>query len=264
MKAKRGSTLVYTERGFEAERSLDLPEDKAVGGHAGQTCPHGGPLLFGVPVCAYCGDPEEQLGLGILYIARKVSKQVRGVTFDDNDVIGAVAIALHINSGEICRAKNPTALAFLIGLRAARKLYRHPGGIKTFATEEAGLELAASRTEMSEDWNRQCFEAVRSFPGVDQVWNPANFDLLHRTIEEAKQSLPTEPFDVWKIIDLRLGLTGRDHYWGEIAKMLNEGVEEPISARDLGRIYDFGLASIRAHLVKKLCPIATWAPNGNE
>jgi hypothetical protein len=276
VRAKKGSSYVFTERGPEAEQSLNLHDvpEKPVGG---QRCPHDGLMLFGIPVCGFCGDPRQQMGHAIMFLARRVSRQIRGCTFTPDDVIGTVALALVINTKQILKAANPTGLATTIAMAAARKLYRHLGGIKSTpvgkmdlgSDEGEPIETTTQKLdyldgllrteEMNEKWRRQCYEGVRTFPGIDVVWNEENFQLLKDAIEEAKLALPTYPINVWTVIDMRLGLSGPDFFWTDIAKMFSK--LEPISPKQVSRTYDAGLGVIREHLLRMLVPPMTKAPD---
>jgi hypothetical protein len=258
MRAKRRGTYVYTEPGGYGAGIETVSTTVTVG----DACPHGGFRIGKVLVCGECGDSEHQLGLAILYIAKKVAYQVTGKTFTANDVIGGVSLALVLNRDRILKANNPGALAFVIGRRAALRLYRPGRSVPTIAVSQMNLpeddgdgeslettsqrlEFLAGRTSYEEEWREVYSGRGRTFPGLDLVMNPANFLLLQRVIEEARQRIP---LDTWRVIDLRLDLDdfGECLTWRAISKLT------PYKTNDLPEIYRQGLAVIHDHIVKRL------------
>jgi hypothetical protein len=164
MRAKRRGTYVYTEPGFGAGIEI-VPAAVAVD----DACPHGGFRIGNVLVCGKCGDSEHQLGLAILYIAKKVAYQVTGKTFTTDDVIGSVSLALVLNRDRILKANNPGALAYVIGRRAALRFYRPGRSAPTIAVSQMNLpeddgdreslettsqrlEFLAGRASYEEEW----------------------------------------------------------------------------------------------------------------
>lgn len=256
--AKSRSRLVYAPQGPGAKQS-DKPEKQNVG----PTCRHGGVIVMGIEACGICNP--EAMGFALVHLARKVSRQFRGL--NPSDVEGAVALALFLQAAEIQRADNPTALANTIAFCAGRKLYRAPGGITADeAVESTPEKLGAlgkvARYEMAESWRAKCYAAMETFPGLPNVLrNPANYQLIEEAIAEARDSLPTEPVDVWLVVDLRTGYSGlRERNFTEIAKMVSVGGQR-ITPREVGRAYKDGLAAIKEHIVRRLLPLTTKAPD---
>jgi hypothetical protein len=262
MRAKRRGTYVYTEPGGHGAGIETVSTTVTVG----DACPHGGFRIGKVLVCGECGDSEHQLGLAILYIAKKVAYQVTGKTFTANDVIGGVSLALVLNRDRILKANNPGALAYVIGRRAALRLYRSGRSVPTVAVSQMNLpendndgeslETTTQRLEylygtnvvqreLEEEWREVCSGRGRTFPGLDLVMNQANLLLLRRVIEEARQRIT---LDTWHVIELRLDLDdfGECLTWREISKLT------PYKMNDLPEIYRQGLAVIHDHIVKRL------------
>ena len=261
LRAKRGSRYIYAGEGF-AESDVVGVADAAVG----DACRHGGFRIGNVLVCGECGDPEHQLGLAILYIAKKCAYEVTGKTFTRDDVIGVVALALVLNRERILQANNPGGLAYVIGRRAALRLYRSGRSVSTIAVSQINLpendndgERLESTTqrldylygkkviqqELEEEWREACSARGRTFPGLDLVMSQANFLLLRRVIEEAKQRISLH---TWHVIELRLDLDdfGECLTWREISKMT------PFKMNDLPEVCRQGLAVIHDHIVKRL------------
>lgn len=274
MRARRGGTLVYTERGLGAGVEI-VPKDVAGDTHA--ACIHGGFQIGKVLICGHCGDPELQLGLAISFIARKAAFDAFGKASADDDMIGAAALALWMNQDKILKAQNPGGLAYVIGKKAAMRVYRSRrfsvldeegnrrlrlrqipvSQLNLPAENEEGDELETLdqrldflqrelvHEEMEEDWRELCSARGREFPGLDLVMSAANFLLLRRTIEEARQNIS---LDEWRVIDLRLDLDddGECLTWREISKVT------PFKFNDLPVIYQRALGVIRDYIVARL------------
>jgi hypothetical protein len=284
MKAKRRGKLVYTQRGYGAQiKSEPSPVTPVLVTTPTQVihnppapvvpeevCPHGGLLLGGKPVCGLCGDEEQQIGLAMLHIARKVSYRVPVVSSTKEDVTMTVVLALVANQNRILRAKNPTGLAFFIGKAAAIKMYRNrsapsmavsqmnfPDGpdLETTSQRLAFLDNQRVQTLADERWAQECYERARVFPGLDLVWNAKNFERLQAAIDEGKRDLPSTPINVWRVIDMRLGLSEGmpEHGWQEIADTISPSWK-PIPEHQVRRTFIWGLAFLREHLVKTLVP----------
>jgi hypothetical protein len=263
MRAKRKGRWVFTERNYFADR-LDIPPDLSADAVEGTACEHGGFLIGNVLVCGKCGDESEQLGHAVLYLAHRISHKVTGKSFTSDDVVGTVALALVLNQKRILGAENPGGMAYTIGLRAARKLYRN--GKSVLAQAEGKLKLpsevkegnklvtTAQRLEhldqhnvekgLQREWAENSYSRVKTFPHLDLVMNAANLLLLQRAVEEAKRNLPLH---VWRVIDLRLGLEDDEpRTWRQISKVT------PFKFNDLPDVYARGLATMKPYIITKL------------
>lgn len=238
---------------------LDVAADAAGSGDA---CRHGGFKIGNILVCGKCGDPEHQLGLAILYIAKKVAFEVTGKTFTSDGVVGAVSLVLWLTREQIVHANNPGGLAFTIGRRAALRLYRNGRSVPAMAvgqmdfpadddgkileTNTQRIDYLAGENEVEDGWQAACSARGRTFPYLGLVMNAANFLLLQAVIEEAKRKIS---LNVWNVIELRLDLyddVGECLTWREISKLT------PFNFNDLPEVYRQGLAVIRDHIVKRL------------
>jgi hypothetical protein len=282
MRAKRhGTQWVHTERGFGAKLpDPQQPEQPYLYTGAPQevirvpalpgepTCPHGGLLLHKVPVCGHCNP--HALGLAILHIARKVSQQIRYATITPEDIVGVVALALYSNHKKILTAQNPTALAFTIARRAAKKAWLNRsvnamavGGMDFKDDDGNAIEGTTGKlehldglnqlAELDEKYRRECYLKAHTLPGLDLLWNDANFRRLQLAIDDGKRLLPKNPCDVWLLIDMRLGLSeGMAEYgWQEIADQLSPPWDK-LSPRRCRDLYDRALGLLRDHIIRSL------------
>jgi hypothetical protein len=281
MKVKRnGTQWVYSKKAWNAELPVLREQPDIYTGspqevvHSPappdeQTCPHGGLLLHKIPVCGHCNP--EALGLAILHIARKVSRQIRFATITTDDIFGVVALALYSNHKKILTAQNPTALAFTIAHRAAKKAWLNRsvsamavGGMNGFIDDEGNtIESTTGKLEyldglnkieeLDEKYRYKCYLKARTLPGLGLLWTDENFRRLRLAIDEGKRLLPKKPCDVWLLIDMRLGLSeGMEEYgWQEIADRLSPTWDK-LSPRRCRDLYDCGLGSLRNHIILAL------------
>ncbi len=192
-------------------------------------------------------------------------------------------------------AKNPGGLAYTIASRAIQKLYRRKSvadlsvgqmnfgsgdedfsvssrldylhGISRFGTNQDSGGTSDSSTGVAGDsvlvseeqieWAAYCYERVRVFPGIKLLWTDENLKRLRIVLDEAKAILPTKPFSVWLIIDMKIGFSqGMTQYtWEEIAKQVSSSWK-PVTERQVRYAYDQGLAVMKAHLISKLLPVS--------
>jgi hypothetical protein len=282
MRAKRRGRLVYTERGPGAEikptpsplvpvlvtaRNQVIYNPPAVVVPE-EVCPHGGLLLHDVPVCGICSNGgEEQIGLALMFIARKTSYHIPVASASRDDVMMVAALALVANGHRVLKAKNPTGMAFTIAKRAVLKMYRNRS-VQSMGESQMNLpdvpELETStqrldfltnkheKKEMYAAWVGECYERVRIFPGIGLMWTAKNLKRLQEAIEEGKRDLPSQH---WRIIDMRLGLSEgmKEHKWTEIADIISPSWK-PIPEHQVRRAYHAGLDFLREHLVKTLMP----------
>jgi len=294
MRAKRnGSTYVYTQPASGAFVREDTPaEVEAIPVTTPQdvihnplsaviperVCPHGGVYFHDMCVCGVCGGDDDNLfGLAVMHVARKTAYKVPVTSdvFTFDDVVMTCATALVANRKRILTAKNPTALAFTIAHRAALKLYRSRS-VKTMAVgrmkfesgeETQHLETTTQRleyldalrqySEEQEQWARQCYERARVFPGLNLMWTAENFDRLQEAIESGRRQLPLHPFDVWRVIDMRLGLSEgmEEHSWKDLASSVSRPWDHvTVTARQAKYAYDSGLKFLKVHLMRTLVP----------
>jgi hypothetical protein len=280
-KANRHGTLVYTEQGPDAKLPDQPQQPQQPPEYTGSpqqvlhspafppepACPHGGLLLHNIPVCGHCNP--DALGLAILHIARKVSQQIRLATVAADDIVGVVALALYSNHKNILTAQNPTALAFTIARRAAKKAWLSrsvnsmavgwmngfidgEGNAIEGTTEKLGyLDGLNQLAELDEKYRR--YLKARELPGLRLLWTDHNFRRLQLAIDEGKRLLPKTPCDVYLLIDMRLGLSeGMAEYgWQEIADQLSPSWDK-LSPRRCRDLYDRGLALLRDHIIRAL------------
>jgi hypothetical protein len=281
MRAKRRGTYVYTERGPGAKPAPSPPSpvesvlvttpNQFISNPPPQvvpeaTCPHGGVMLGEVFVCGTCGDEQQQIGLALMHVARKIAWQIPVSTATFDDVMMTAALVLVENQKRILSAKNPTGMAIVIGRRAVLKMYRSKS-VKSVAVGKMSLdgpdfETVTQRLDYLDEprarakeraqWAAECYERARTFPGIDLVWNAKNFERIQDAINEGKRELPS---DQWRIIDMRLGLSEGmgEHGWVEISDHFSDAGKN-IPEHQVRRSYHAGLAFLKAHLIKTLLP----------
>ena len=285
MRAKSRGRLVYTRRGHGAEIEpppsppvsvtvttpntviLNLPAPVV----SESVCPHGGSLLGNVFVCGVCSNGE-QIGLGLMHIARMIAWKIPVATAPWEDVMMTAVLAMLPSQKKILSARNPSGLAYTIGLRAVLKMYRHksvlsfPVGKMKMRDEDGGklettteklefLNQQRVRDEEQAAWAAECYERARTFPALNLVWNEKSFLRLQEALDEARRELPSQPVSYWRVVDMRLGYSQGmgEHGWQEIADHVSPPWK-PISERTIRRIYQDALDRMRVSMVKKLLP----------
>jgi hypothetical protein len=285
MRARSRGRLVFTKRGHGAEIKpetlsppvplLTTPTEIILNPPAAamseSVCPHGGVMLGDIFVCGICGG-EDQIGLGLMHIARMISWKIPVATATWEDVMMTAVLAMIPNQKKILSARNPSGLAYRIGQRAVFKMYR-PKSVLAFPVgkmklyDENGGKLETStqklefldqqrvRDEEQEQWAADCYERSRTFPALNLVWTERNFQRLQEAIDDARKELPTTPVSWWMVLDMRLGYSQGmgEHGWQEIASTLSPPWK-PISERAVRRIHQAALDQMRISLVNKLLP----------
>ncbi len=249
-------------------RAAPIPKPERV-------CPHGGIYLGGLAICGECEQTnvDDLFGLAVLYIAGIAARKVRVVTstIDDCTMVAIMALIEPKNRARILKAKEPDALAMTIAQRAIMRAYRRitptlvsqmsfPGDNtnKELETSER-LEVLDAETEIQKEkqaWANAYYQRAHVFPGIGLLWTAANLNRLQIILDEAKRALPTKPFSVWMVINMRLGLGEdmREHSWQEITENVPPAWKN-ITERQVRYAYQEGLKSIKAHLINSRCPI---------
>jgi hypothetical protein len=240
--------------------------------------------LFGVAVLAICKQAA-------------FKNKLASIPVEDCLMTAALELIRPQNQKKILAAetKNPGGLAYTIATRAIQKLYRRKSvadlsvgqmnfgsgdedfsvssrldylhGIRRFGTNQdiggtpdSSTGVASDSVLVSEEqieWAACCYQRVRVFPGIKLLWTDENLKRLRVVLDEAKAILPTKPFSVWLIIDMKIGFSqGMTQYtWEEIAKQVSSSWK-PVTERQVRYAYDQGLAAMKAHLISKLLPVS--------